>query len=76
MTRAPQSVEVRNEARAANYAQTRVNATRGREPWCGWEDKAILERSLKGEHGLTDRQLSERLKRSVQSIQIRRTRIR
>jgi hypothetical protein len=76
VSRAPQPVEVRNEARAANYAQTRVNATRGREPWCGWEDQAILTRTFKGESGLTDRQLSERLKRSVQSIQIRRTRIR
>lgn len=65
----------RNEARAANYAQTRVNATNARRPWGQEENRAIATRRWRGERDLTDRQLSERLGRSVQAIQVRRTRL-
>jgi hypothetical protein len=70
----------RNEARAANYAQTRVNAKNARRPWSQEEDRAIATRRTATGMGslqadLTDRELSKILGRSVQAIQVRRTRL-
>lgn len=59
----------RNEIRAANYAQTRVNARNAREPWSQEEDRQVAAKAV------PDRTLSERLGRSVQAIQVRRTRL-
>jgi hypothetical protein len=65
----------RNEHRAANYAQTREAATSSGLRWEQWEDRAITTRTVQWARGLTDRQLSTILGRSVQAIQVRRTRI-
>jgi hypothetical protein len=65
----------RNEHRAANYAQTREGARSSGLRWEQWEDRAITTRTVQWRRGLTDRQLSTILGRSVQAIQVRRTRI-
>lgn len=59
----------RNEARARNYAQTRVNARNARRRWSQEEDRIIARRDA------SDRELSARLGRSVQAIQVRRARL-
>lgn len=74
-----ESAEARNRSRARNYAQTRVNATNARQRWSQEEDRAIATRraGLMGslQADLTDRELSARLGRSVQAIQVRRARL-
>lgn len=71
------SVEARNRSRRDNYAQTRVDGPR--RQWTQEEDRAITTRrtSMTGTYAanLTDRELSARLGRSVQAIQIRRHRL-
>jgi hypothetical protein len=58
----------RNLYRQRNYAQTQ-GAPNTRNPWTEAEDKQVLAREV------TDRELSAKLGRSVQAIQIRRSRI-
>lgn len=70
----------RNEARAANYAKGRQHATNARQRWTQEEDRAIATRRTSTGMGtlqadLTDRELSKRLGRSVQAIQVRRARL-
>lgn len=62
------STEARNEARRKNYAATRVDLPR--RPWGQEEDRQIMaaDRPL-------DRELAKKLQRSVQAIQIRRSRL-
>jgi hypothetical protein len=71
------SREKRNEIRRNNYASSRPPEGTPRRRWERHEDRAILERiwPSTAEHGLTDRQLAAHLGRSVQAIQIRRSRI-
>ncbi len=58
--------EMRNASRKRNYAQT---AKYERRIWTEEEDKRVLA------HDVPDRQLSSEIRRSVQAIQIRRTRL-
>ncbi len=58
--------EMRNASRKRNYAQT---AKYERRIWTKEEDKKVLEQNV------PDRQLSNEIRRSVQAIQIRRTRL-
>ena len=60
----------RNDRRRRNYAAGAAGATRIRDPWEQHEDKAILSPERP-----TDRELAARLGRTVQAIQIRRTRL-
>lgn len=62
----------RNEYRQRNYAQTQNAPNAGKE-WTDSEDRAVMLRGIGGR--MTDRELAEKLGRSVQSIQIRRSRI-
>lgn len=57
---------MRNAQRKRNYAQT---AKYERRIWTDEEDKRVLT------HDVPDRQLSSEIRRSVQAIQIRRTRL-
>jgi hypothetical protein len=62
------TIERRNASRKANYDQTRVDL-----PYRFWgaeEDKAIMAADRP-----SDRELSAKLERSVQAIQIRRSRL-
>ncbi len=59
-------VEV-NEHKKKNYAQSRVNAVNKRNLWTLKEIDEILTSPL------SDRELSEKLGRSVQAIQVKRT---
>lgn len=58
--------EKRNESRKKNYQQT---AKYMRRIWSDEEDKLVLE------HSITDRELSQKIERSVEAIQVRRTRL-
>lgn len=58
---------IRNKQRQKNYAQTNVYPPKG--AWAGWEEELVLE------HSMTDRQLSKLLERSVQAIQLKRSRL-
>lgn len=58
--------EMRNASRKRNYEQT---AKYERRIWTDEEDKRVLA------HDISDRQLSSEIRRSVQAIQIRRTRL-
>ncbi len=55
-----------NEHRRNNYAKSRVNATNQRNEWTLKEINEILNSPL------TDRELSAKLGRSVQTIQLKR----
>ena len=57
-----------NAQKARNYNKT-SNAPNSNLKWCDWEIEMILE------HSISDRELSKKLGRSVQSIQIKRCRI-
>ena len=59
----------RSEARARNYAKGREHAKSTSLPYTDEEDGLIL--NFEG----TDRELSVKIKRSVQAIQIRRSRL-
>lgn len=61
-----QLLEIRNAQRQRNYHQT---AKYPRKAWHPEEDELVLKSPL------LDRELSDKLKRSVQSIQIRRCRL-
>lgn len=65
-TNPAQLVKIRNGQRKRNYQQT---AHYPRRKWNAEEDKMVLERSM------PDRKLSAILRRSVESIQIRRSRL-
>ena len=67
------SIAKRNEYRQRNYAQTQ-GARNTRKEWTESEDSAITLRGVNG-RAMTDRELSEYLGRSMQAIQIRRSRI-
>lgn len=58
----------RNEYRQRNYAQTQNAPNSGKE-WTASEDREVMYSRM------TDRELAGKLGRSVQSIQIRRSRI-
>ena len=58
---------IRNKQRQKNYAQTNIYPPKG--AWAGWEEELVLE------HSMTDRQLSKLLERSVQAIQLKRSRL-
>lgn len=58
----------RNEYRQRNYAQTQNAPNAGKE-WTDSEDRMVRARQV------SDRELALKLGRSVQSIQIRRSRI-
>lgn len=60
-------VTYRNEQRKKNYAQTQTGE---KKSWTAQHDAMVLR------HDITDRELSERIGHSVQSIQIRRCRLR
>jgi len=57
---------VRNIHRRKNYEQT---ANYQRRPWDKQEDEKVLN------HAISDRELSSQIERSVESIQIRRSRL-
>lgn len=57
---------MRNEYRKKNYSQT---AKYKKRHWTINEDNAVLAQTM------TDRELSDKISRSVQSIQIRRSRL-
>ena len=61
-----QFLKMRNEQRKRNYSQT---AQYKRRDWIPEEDEAVLKQDI------TDRELSKIISRSVQSIQIRRSRL-
>lgn len=61
----------RNARRRRNYERGRASATGGYRYWEQEEDRAIM-----AEDRPTDRELAEKLGRSVQAIQVRRTRLR
>lgn len=58
---------IRNKQRQKNYAQTNIYPPKG--AWANWEEELVLE------HSMTDRQLSKLLERSVQAIQLKRSRL-
>lgn len=58
----------RNERRQRNYAQT-AGAPNTRSEWTEREDRLVLA------HAIPDRELAAQIGRSVQAIQIRRSRI-
>lgn len=58
--------KMRNKYRQKNYSQT---AKYNRRSWTLEEDNAVLKQNM------TDRELSEKISRSVQAIQIRRNRL-
>lgn len=62
------TITKRNERRQRNYAQT-AGAPNTRAEWTEREDKLVLA------HTIPDRELAEKIGRSVQAIQIRRSRI-
>ena len=57
---------IRNAGRQRNYAKTALYEPK---EWTLEEDELVLA------HSMSDRELSKRIKRSVQSIQIRRCRL-
>ena len=63
------SKPTRYRQRKRYYAKHRANATNGGDAWTIEKDQAILRRDM------TDAQLSKTIGRSVQAIQIRRSRI-
>ena len=63
------STAKRNEYRQRNYAQTAADARNSRAEWTEREDKMVLA------HSIPDRELAAKIGRSVQAIQIRRSRI-
>ena len=56
-------------SRKQNYAQTRRNAVRGYRDYTWTEDVMIAA------HSMSDRDLSQLIGRSVEAIQIRRSRL-
>ncbi len=58
---------IRNKQRKANYKKTRKNGVI--RDWTKQEDKAVLA------HDIPDAELSKKIMRSVQAIQIRRSRL-
>lgn len=58
--------ELRNGQRRRNYQQTQGNAPR---PWTHLEEQAVLE------HKVSDRELADTICRSVEAIQIKRSRL-
>jgi hypothetical protein len=61
--------EARNKERRENYASSRKNATGGYRFWTQQEDREVIA------HAISDRELSRKIGRSVQAIQIRRSRL-
>lgn len=59
-----------NEGKKRNYAQGRENASNSKESWTSDDDSAIC-----AENRPSDRELAKQLGRSVQAIQVRRTRL-
>lgn len=59
--------KIRNESRRNNYRKTQSNGIR--REWTKQEDKAVLA------HNILDAELSKKIYRSVQAIQIRRCRL-
>lgn len=58
--------KLRNGQRRRNYQQTQGNSPR---PWTPLEEQAALE------HRISDRELSDEICRSVEAIQIKRSRL-
>ena len=63
------TITKRNERRQRNYAQTQ-DAPNARTEWTEREDRMVLA------HEIPDRELAAKIGRSVQAIQVRRSRIR
>ena len=61
--------EAHNEMKKRNYHMSTKYATNNKRPWTKEEEKMILE------HSITDRQLAQKLGRSVQAIQVRRSKL-
>ena len=58
-----------NEQKKRNYKQTVRNAHNYKKQWTKEEEKMILD------HNISDRELAEQLGRSVQAIQVRRSKL-
>ena len=61
--------EATNEMKKRNYHISTKYAVNNKMPWTKEEEKLILE------HSMTDRQLAQKLGRSVQAIQVRRSKL-